>query len=235
MTAMPPVKRATRIGPTLRRRLKELQRTPRELAEAVQVPTEYIEDLIAGRRRPPLPGRTDLYEKMTRFLRLGRNDLTTCAKAEREATTRRGAGDAEVRELLLGLCEPATAKVLGRRLSRKGSAEMDALVQRLLEVAQGSVRRMLDDEIALRIAATQVGSTFIAMRLRVLEFLDATVETFTTSDYEEFIRPRVAKWDIDLDTGVMRVVLRAQEPRERPRRMARRPAPAATRGRPAAR
>jgi hypothetical protein len=221
----------TKIGPTLRRRLKELHRTPRELADAVQVPPEYIEDLIAGRRRPPLPGRTDLYEKMTRFLRLGRNDLTTCARAEREATIKQGVGNAEVRDLLLGLCEPATAKVLSRRLSRKGSTEMDALVQRLIEVAQGSVRRMLDDEIALRIAATQVGTTFIAMRLRVLEFLDATVETITASDYEEFIRPRVGKWDIDLETGVMRVVLRAQEPRERPRRMARRPAPTTARGR----
>jgi len=230
MTVTTPIKKSAKIGPTLRRRLKELQRTPKELAEAVQVPPKYIEDLIAGRRRPPLPGRTDLYEKMTRFLRLGRNDLTTCARAEREASGAMGAGNAEVRELLLGLCEPVTAKVLVRRLSKKGS-EVDALLQRLIEVGQGSVRRMLDDEIALRIAAGQIGSTFVAMRLRVLEFLDASVDTFTPSDYEEFIRPRVAKWDVDLETGVLRVVLRAQEPRERTRRMARRPAPAVARGR----
>ena len=51
----------------------------------------------------------------------------------------------------------------------------------LTETAAGEVQKLITEEgrpeIALRIAATQVGSTFIAMRLRVLEFLDATVET----------------------------------------------------------
>src|SRR5438093_2097913 len=35
-------------------------RTPRELAEAVQVTEDYMADLVSGRRRPPAPGRSDL-------------------------------------------------------------------------------------------------------------------------------------------------------------------------------
>src|SRR3970282_516211 len=35
--------------------LRQLQRSPDELAAAVQVSPEYVNDLIAGRRRPPLP------------------------------------------------------------------------------------------------------------------------------------------------------------------------------------
>ena len=77
MAAATPLKRPIKVSQLMRRRLKELQRTPRELAEAVQVPETYIADLLAGRRRPPAPGRTDVYDRMTKFLRLHRNDLPT--------------------------------------------------------------------------------------------------------------------------------------------------------------
>jgi hypothetical protein len=104
------VAEAATVGELLRQRLKELKRTSRDLAEAVEVPTAYIDELISGRRRPPLPGRTDLYERMTSFLRLGRNDLVNRARAERATSAADSAGpQAEVRKLLLELCEPATA------------------------------------------------------------------------------------------------------------------------------
>src|SRR2546425_1998224 len=133
----------------MRRRLRELKRSPEELAEAAQVPTDYIEDLIASRRRPPLPGRTDLYDRMTTFLRLGRNDLANCARAERAASAPAEpvGPDASIARLLLGMCEPATAKELEQRRALRGSAEFAGYAQRLLDVTQGSVRRMLDDQI----------------------------------------------------------------------------------------
>jgi hypothetical protein len=40
----------------------------------------------------------------------------------------------------------------------------------------------------------------------------------TIDHLAEFVQPRIARWDVDLPTGVLRVVLRAQEPRERVRR-----------------
>src|SRR3989449_9982118 len=85
MPAALPLKDPVKVGQLLRRRLRELKRTPRELAEAVQVSEDYMADLVAGRRRPPAPGRSDLYAPMTKFLRLHRNDLPTCARAERAA------------------------------------------------------------------------------------------------------------------------------------------------------
>ena len=116
MPAATPIKRPIKVSQLVRRRLKELKRTPRELAEAVQVSEEYVSDLLAGRRAPPAPGRTDLYDRMTKFLRLHRNDLPTCAKVEREAIgTKRTRPDPKVRALLLGLCEPTLAKKLDRR------------------------------------------------------------------------------------------------------------------------
>jgi len=92
MAAALPLKRPVKVGELVRRRLRELKRTPRELADAVQVSEIYIADLVAGRRRPPAPGRMDVYAPMTKFLKLHRNDLPTCAKAERTARPRASAG-----------------------------------------------------------------------------------------------------------------------------------------------
>jgi hypothetical protein len=207
------------VGDLLRQRLKELKRTSKDLAEALEVPTSYIDDLISGRRRAPLPGRTDLYERMTTFLRLGRNDLVNRARAERAGSAAESAvPQAEVRKLLLELCEPATAKLLERRRSRAGWSELSSLLERVVGVTQGAVRRTLDDQIGLRLSASHSGRSYEDMRLRVLEFLDATPDTVTIDHLTEFVQPRIARWDVDLPTGVLRVVLRAQEPRERVRR-----------------
>src|SRR2546429_4002734 len=85
MPAALPLKHPVKVGQLVRRRLRELKRTPRELAEAVQVSEDYIVDIVAGRRRPPPPGRVDLYAPMARVLRLHRHDLPTCARVERPA------------------------------------------------------------------------------------------------------------------------------------------------------
>ncbi|HYT63847.1 MAG TPA: helix-turn-helix transcriptional regulator, partial [Gemmatimonadales bacterium] len=66
MAAALPLKRPVKVGELVRRRLRELKRTPRELADAVQVSEIYIADLVAGRRRPPAPGRMDVYAPMTK-------------------------------------------------------------------------------------------------------------------------------------------------------------------------
>jgi hypothetical protein len=212
----PQSKPAVTIADLLRRRLRELGRSPRELAEALQVPAQYVDDLLDGCRRPPLPARTDIYGKMTSFLRLGRNDVIALARAERAAAP---AGRADpgvrVRNQLLALCEPETARALERRRARSGGAELADLIQRLLDVAQGAVRRALDDQIGMRLAAADRGSTYPAMRLRVLEFLDVTAATLTAEDLREFVHPRVASWNVDIRTGVLRVVLRGQDSRDR--------------------
>ena len=52
----------------------------------------------------------------------------------------------------------------------------------------------------------------------MLEFLDATPDTLTTDDLTEFVQPRIARWDVNLETGVLWVAMRGHEPRERARR-----------------
>src|SRR6184192_530045 len=198
MPAALPLKHPVKVGQLVRRRLRELKRTPRELAEAVQVSEDYIVDLVSGRRRPPAPGRIDLYAPMARFLRLHRNDLPTCARVERstEPAARRRP-DAGVWKLLFELCEPKKARPLARHI-----------VGRLLEVAQGFVARSLEDEVGMRVAATREGRSYLDMRMRLLEFLDSSPEAITVADCEDFVRNRIVFWDIDLETRAMRIVLR---------------------------
>jgi len=220
IVAGPPVT----VGALVRRRLAEIKRTTEDLAEALEVPVTYIDELIAGQRHP-LPGRSDVYERVTSFLRLGRNDLSTCLPPERPARTS-GPG-APVRRLLLDLCEPKTARALEKRRAQHGNAELMGYCRRLLEVAQGAVRRALDDHVQLRIAASECGRSYPAMRLELLDFLDATPATLTTRALNEFLVPRIARWDVDLETGVLRVVLRASERRRAPKARALFPALAA--------
>ncbi|OLC86115.1 MAG: hypothetical protein DMD38_08010 [Gemmatimonadetes bacterium] len=218
MAAALPLKRPVKVGELVRRRLRELKRTPRELADAVQVSEIYIADLVAGRRRPPAPGRMDVYAPMTKFLKLHRNDLPTCAKAERDGETKsKRRPHPEIRDQFLALClDPARARVLARRLGRKDGVTLErVIVGRLLEVAQGFVRRQLDDDVGIRIAASREGCTYLEWRMKLMEFLDATPEGLTPDDGAEFVRPRIAGWDIDLDTHAMRIVLRSQDPAPR--------------------
>src|SRR2546425_7029166 len=112
MPAAVPLKHPVKVGQLVRRRLRELKRTPRELADAVQVSEDYIVDIVAGRRRPPAPGRIDLYAPMARFLRLHRNDLPTCARVERSAERGgRPRPGPRAWELGLEVCEPAEGRV----------------------------------------------------------------------------------------------------------------------------
>ena len=46
----------------LRQRLKQLELEQRDLATATRVTESYISQLLAGKKAPPAPGRTDIYE-----------------------------------------------------------------------------------------------------------------------------------------------------------------------------
>ena len=210
------------IAEMLGQRLKELEKTEDELAAAARVPTEYISDLIAGRRRPPMPGRTDVYGLMTTFLGLGRNDLAACAQSEREASAPKKTSlpKPKVRQLLMDLCDPETAEKLEKRRSQNGSAEMIGFLERLLHLTQGAVARVLTDQAKLRISAERAGGTYANARLAVLEFLDATPDMLTPKDVTTFFHPRVSRWYVDLDAGVLRVVMHSHDQHNGRRRWA---------------
>ena len=96
----------------VRQRLKDLGTEQRNLAAATQVTESYISQLLTGKKSPPAPDRTDIYDKMEAFLRLPVGTLATLAVLQRTEALKRRLADPptplfkEVRELILRKCEP---------------------------------------------------------------------------------------------------------------------------------
>ncbi len=212
--AVPSLKEPIEVRRLLTKRLAELEQTSQALAEAAEVPIEYIDDLIAGNRPPPMPRRSDIYDRMASFLKVALSDLEACATFERGDPTaaKPRMPKPAIRSVLLDLCNPKTAQKLEARRTKRGPAELVGFIQRVLGVVQREVRRSLTDRVGLRLQARHSGKTYEATRLEVLEFLDTTAATLTAADVSKFVQPRIARWDIDIDTGVLRVVMQGQEP-----------------------
>ncbi len=212
--AVPSGDKPVEVRRLLKKRLKELEQTAEALAEAAEVPIQFIDDLLAGKRPPPLPGRSDLYDRMASFLKIAPIDIANCATFERgdPSAAKPRAPKPAIRKPLLDLCEPKTAEKLEARRAKQGPAELVGYFQRVLDVVQRTVRRSLADRMGLRLQARHVGKTYEVARLEVLDFLDTTAATLTIAEVSKFILPRIAKWDVDLETGVLRVVMQGQEP-----------------------
>jgi hypothetical protein len=79
------------------------------------------------------------------------------------------------------------------------------------------VRRQLDDEVGIRWRRAAKGASHRDAAAPD-RFPDATPDSLTVGDHEVFVRPRIAAWDIDLETHAMRIVLRSHEPEPRQQR-----------------
>src|SRR5689334_23552153 len=96
----------------IKQRLEELGLEQRDLAAAVQVTESYISQLLARKKAPPAPGRTDIYEKIEKALRLPGGALSSLADLQRNEELRKKAAEParplfrECRELMLRKCDP---------------------------------------------------------------------------------------------------------------------------------
>src|SRR5439155_413191 len=54
----------------IKQRLEELGLEQRDLAAAAEVTESYISQLLTRKKLPPEPGRTDIYDKIGKFLKL---------------------------------------------------------------------------------------------------------------------------------------------------------------------
>jgi transcriptional regulator with XRE-family HTH domain len=126
----------------IRHRLEELGLGQRELARAARVTESYISQLLARRKAPPAPNRTDIYDRMDKFLRLPRGELARLAALQRKLELRRELGDEatplfrEVRQLVLRKCRPDRAKEIRAIFVTHPIGELEPLVSlNLLDVA----------------------------------------------------------------------------------------------------
>jgi transcriptional regulator with XRE-family HTH domain len=202
------------VSRLIKHRLDELGLDQKDLAAAAQVTESYISQLLARKKAPPAPGRTDIYEKIGKFLKLPCGELSNLAALQRREELRKKVAEPpralfhECRELILRKCGPSRQKELRRIFEREPFGELERLItQKLLDVAQGVAKEELQSEEWLRLIAQLSERSYEQMRVAILEFLDTDVFNVSAENCILFLDPMIESWDIDLKTFGIVVVL----------------------------
>jgi transcriptional regulator with XRE-family HTH domain len=197
----------------IKQRLQELGYEQRDLAMAAEVTESYISQLLTGKKLPPEPGRTDIYEKMAKFLKLPGGKLSSLADHQRKEELKKNFGPPkplfkEVRELILRKCAPGKENQIRAIFEKQPFGELERLVtQKLLDVVKRVARDELANQTWLRSVARLNGRSYEAMRVSILEFLDTDVFSVSVENCVSFLEPLIESWDIDLATFSMEIVL----------------------------
>src|SRR6202158_6331505 len=198
----------------IKQRLEELGLEQRDLAAAAKVTESYISQLLTGKKLPPEPSRTDIYDKIGKFLKLPSGKLAKLADHERKEVLKRNLEDPpkplfkEVRELILRKCAPGKEKQLRVIFEKQPFGELERLVtQKLLDVVKGVAKDELSSETWLHSVARLSGRSYEAMRVSILEFLETDVFNVSGDNSVSFLDQMIESWDIDLATFGIGIIL----------------------------
>ena len=209
----------------IKQRLEKLGLEQRDLAAAAEVTESYISQLLTRKKSPPAPGRTDIYDKMGKFLNLPGGKLAKLAEHQRKEELKRNLGDPpkplfkEVRELILRKCARAKEKQIRIIFEKQPFGELERLVtQKLLDVIKKVAKEELNSENWLHLMARLAGRSYEQMRVTLLEFLDTDVFNLSPENCVSFLDPVIESWDVDLTTFGMEIVLNRRIASGDPRR-----------------
>lgn len=198
----------------IRQRLEEFGLEQRELARAAQVTESYISQLLSRRRSPPAPNRTDIYDKMDKFLKLPRGELARLADLQRKQELKKELAQEtvplfrEVREVLLRKCVAETAPQVRAIFEKEPFGELERLVtQTLMDVVKGVARQELENDHWLHMVAELSHRSYEETRVIVLEFLDTDIFHLSAEHCVSFLDPLIEYWNIDLATFAIDIVL----------------------------
>ena len=198
----------------IRRRLEELGLEQQALARAAHVTESYISQLLTRRKAPPAPNRTDIYDRMDKFLKLPSGELAKLADLQRKEELKRELGDEpaplfhEVRELILRKCNPEKQEHVRAIFEKQPFGELERLVtQTLLDVVKRVAKDELENDYWLRMVARLSRRSYEEMRVVVLEFLDTDIFHVSAENCVAFLDPLIESWDIDLATFGLEIVL----------------------------
>lgn len=198
----------------IRQRLDKLGREQRDLAAAAQVTESYISQLLTGKKPPPAPDRTDIYDRMEAFLRLPAGKLATLADLTRTDALKRKLADPpaplfkEVRELILRKYAPGKVQPIRAMFEKEPFGPLERLItQKLLDVAKRVTQQERTDEKWLRRVTRLTGRSYAQMRVMVLDFLETDVFNVSPENCVTFLDPLIESWHIDLATFAMEIVL----------------------------
>ena len=211
----------------IKKRLEELGLEQKDLATAAEVTESYISQLLARKKLPPAPDRTDIYEKMAKFLKLPSDRLSKLADHQRREELKRDLVGSpapmfrEIRELIVRKCVPDKEKQVRAIFEKQPFGELERLVtQKLLDVIKNVVKEELSSENWVHLVARLAGRSYEQMRVTLLEFLDTDVFSLSPENCVSFLDPLIESWDVDLTTFGMEIVLNRRVASGDPRRFA---------------
>src|SRR5438046_7687355 len=195
-------------------RLEELGLEQQELARAAHVTESYISQLLTRRKAPPAPNRTDIYDRMDKFLKLPSGELAKLADLQRKEELKRELGGEpgplfhEVRELILRKCNPEKQEHVRAICQKQPFGELERLVtQTLLDVVKRVAQDELENDYWLRMVAQLSRRSYEEMRVVVLEFLDTDIFHVSAENCVSFLDPLIESWAIHLATFGSEIVL----------------------------
>jgi transcriptional regulator with XRE-family HTH domain len=198
----------------IKERLEALGFGQKDLAAAADVTESYVSQLLTRKKLPPAPERTDIYEKMGKFLKLSSGRLAKLAELQRREELKRNFEEPpaplfhQVRELVLCKCTPEKQKEVRAVFEKQPFGELERLVtQKLLDVVKRVAREELESEKWLHSVARHSRRSYKQMRVMILEFLDTDVFHVSAENCISFLDPLIDSWDIDLSTFGMNIVL----------------------------
>jgi transcriptional regulator with XRE-family HTH domain len=211
----------------IKRRLDELGLEQKDLAAAAQVTESYVSQLLARKKLPPAPERTDIYEKMAKFLKLPSDRLSKLAELQRSEELKRHLTGPpapmfrETRELIVRKCVPDKREQVRAIFEKQPFGELERLVtQKLLDVIKKVAKEELKSESWLHLVARLAGRSYEQLRVTLLEFLDTDVFSLSPENCVSFLDPLIESWDVDLTTFAMEIVLNRRIASGDPRRFA---------------
>jgi len=202
------------VSVLVKQRLGEMGLDQKDLAAAAGVTESYISQLLAGKKTPPSPARTGIYEKIGEFLGLAGGELTKLAELQRRQDLKRKVADVprpllqDCRELLLRKCSANTRRAVQRIFEKEPFGELERLVsQQILAVAQGVARENLGREDWVHSMALASGLDDEGLRNALSEFVDADVLHLSGNACVFFLDPMIEDWDIDLKSFALEIKL----------------------------
>ena len=190
------------VSLVIRQKLKELGLDQKELATAAGVTESYISQLLARKKAPPAPGRSEIYEKIGEFLRLPSGELSRLGELQRLIELKRRAGEVppalneRSRELLLSKCVEAKREDLRRIFEKDAFGELERLLTQTMREAIGD-----EDEIESSLTRWDIDlKTFgldlvVGRQKRRFDFLERVDETIE-SGFEHFRRDKSLSGDL---------------------------------------
>lgn len=202
------------VSVLVKQRLGEIGLGQKDLAAAAGVTESYISQLLAGKKTPPSPARTDIYEKIGEFLGLGSGELTKLAELQRRHDLKRKIADAprpllqDCRELLLRKCSANARHAVQRIFEKEPFGELERLVaQQILAVAQGVARDNLHHKDWVRAMALASRRDDEDVQHAVSKFVHADVFHLAGDACVIFLDPMIDAWDIELKSFALEIKL----------------------------